>query len=239
MGVTGYTTLSRQSGLMREMRVVANNIANAATTGYRSEGVIFSEFIQSAPGQESLSMARANIRNTSLAQGQLTQTGGDLDLALEGDGYFMVETPMGERLTRSGTFSTNAAGDLVTMDGYRVLDAGRAPMFVPGDAKSVKFGADGTLSVDGRALGQIGIFKPEQTHQMVREDGVMFRVDGEVEAAFETRVLQGFLEGSNVNAISEVARMVEIQRAYEMGQSFLETEDQRVRDAIKKLIKTT
>ncbi|MEC8574148.1 MAG: flagellar hook-basal body complex protein, partial [Pseudomonadota bacterium] len=87
MGVTGYTTLSRQSGLMREMRVVANNIANAATTGYRSEGVIFSEFIQSAPGQESLSMARANIRNTSLAQGQLTQTCGDMDLALEGDGY--------------------------------------------------------------------------------------------------------------------------------------------------------
>ena len=238
MGVTGYTTLSRQSGLMREMRVVANNIANAATTGYRSEGLIFSEFIQSAPGQESLSMARANIRNTSLAQGQLTQTGGDLDLALEGDGYFMVETPMGERLTRSGTFSTNAARGRRGR-GLDPVDAGRAPMFVPGDAKSVKFGADGTLSVDGRALGQIGIFKPEQTHQMVREDGVMFRVDGEVEAAFETRVLQGFLEGSNVNAISEVARMVEIQRAYEMGQSFLETEDQRVRDAIKKLIKTT
>ncbi|AFO93214.1 flagellar hook-basal body complex protein [Phaeobacter inhibens] len=238
MGDTGYTTLSRQSGLMREMRVVANNIANSATTGYRAEGVIFSEFIQSAPGQESLSMGRANIRNTSMAQGALTQSGGDLDLAIEGDGYFMVETPMGERLTRSGAFSTNAQGDLVTMDGHRVLDAGRAPVFIPGDAKSIKFGADGTLSADGRALGQIGIFKPEENYQMIREDGVMFRVDGEIEDAGDARVLQGFLEGSNVNAISQLARMVEIQRAYEMGQSFLETEDQRVRNAIKNLTKS-
>ncbi|WP_293574044.1 flagellar hook-basal body complex protein [Phaeobacter sp.] len=239
MGTTGYTTLSRQTGLMREMRVVANNIANAATTGYRSEGLIFSEFIQSAPGQESLSMARANIRNTSMEQGQLTQSGGDLDLAIEGDGFFLVETPAGERLSRSGAFSTNAAGDLVTMDGHRVLDAGRAPVFIPGDAQSIKFGADGTLSADGRALGQIGVFQAAEGTQLIREDGVMFRAEGEIEVAGDARILQGFLEGSNVNAISEVARMVEIQRAYEMGQSFLETEDKRIRDAVKNLLKST
>lgn len=238
METAGYATLSRQTGLLREMRVVANNIANSATTGYRQEGLIFSEYVQTSPGQESLSMARATVFNTSLEQGQLTKTDGTFDLAIEGDAYFMVETPMGERLTRSGTFSANAAGDLVTMDGHRVLDAGRTPVFIPGDAKSIKIGADGTLSADGNPLGRIGLFKPAETHAMVREDGVMFRVDGDIEETLEATVMQGFLEGSNVNAIGQVARLVEIQRAYEMGQSFLETEDQRIRDTINKLIKT-
>lgn len=234
----GYATLSRQTGLLREMRVVANNIANSATTGYRSEGLIFSEYVQTAPGQESLSMSRANIRNTSMEQGQLTKTGGTFDFAIEGDAYFMIETPQGERLTRSGVFSPNAAGDLVTMDGYRVLDAGRAPVFVPGTAETINVGADGTVTADGNTIGQIGLFKPVDAHTMTREDGVMFRVDGDIEDAETATMVQGYKEGSNVNAILEVSRMIEIQRAYEMGQSFLETEDKRIRSAITNLIKT-
>ncbi|WIY26750.1 flagellar hook-basal body complex protein [Parasedimentitalea psychrophila] len=237
METTGYVTLSRQTGLMREMQVVANNIANSATTGYRQEGLIFSEFIQSTPGQSSISMSRANIRNTSAEQGALTQTNGTFDLAIEGDGYFKVETPMGERLTRAGAFSPNADGDLVTADGNRVLDAGGSPVFVPGDAETINIAPDGTISADGNPLGQIGLFMPTEPHTLVREDGVMFRVDGDVEETDQAKILQGFVEGSNVNAISQLARMIEIQRAYEMGQSFLETEDQRIRNAIKNLIK--
>ncbi|WP_278922132.1 MULTISPECIES: flagellar hook-basal body complex protein [Pseudophaeobacter] len=238
MESAGYATLSRQTGLMREMRVVANNIANAATTGYRSEGLIFSEFVQSSQGQESLSMARANIFNTSMEQGQLTQTGGTFDFAIEGDAYFMIETPQGERLTRSGAFSPNAEGDLVTMDGHRVLDAGRAPVFVPGTAGSIQVGANGTITADGNAVGQIGLFQPDEDTILMREDGVMFRAEGEIVDAEGAKMVQGYLEGSNVNAITQVTRMIEIQRAYEMGQSFLETEDQRIRNAIKNLIKS-
>lgn len=237
METTGYITLSRQTGLMREMQVVANNIANSATTGYRQEGLIFSEFIQSTPGQSSISMSRANIRNTSTEQGALTQTNGTFDLAIEGDGYFKVETPMGERLTRAGSFSPNADGDLVTADGNRVLDAGGSPVFVPGDAETINIAPDGTITADGTPLGQIGLFMPVEPHTLVREDGVMFRVDGDIEETDQAKILQGFVEGSNVNAISQLARMIEIQRAYEMGQSFLETEDQRIRNAIKNLIK--
>ena len=238
MESTSYTTLSRQTGLMREMRVVANNIANSATTGYRQEGLIFSEYIQSGEDQSSVSMSRANIRNTSHEQGALDQTGGTFDFAIEGDGFFKVETPLGERLTRSGAFSSNAEGDLVTMDGYRVLDPGGAPVFVPGDAQTIKVAPDGTLSADGNVIGQLGLFKPAEDAPLFREDGVMFRVDGDIEETFDAQVLQGFLEGSNVNAIQQVARMVEIQRAYEMGQSFLQAEDERIRNAIKNLIKT-
>lgn len=236
METAGYATLSRQSGLIREMRLVANNIANAATTGYRQEGLVFSEYVRSGPQGASLSMARGHVRNTSFEQGQLTRTGGRFDLAIEGDGFFLVETPAGERLTRSGSFSPNAEGDLVTMDGFRVLDAGGAPVFVPPGA-DIDIAADGTLSTEGRPLGQIGLYRPADPLALRREDGVMFESPAGVEPAEEARMLQGFLEGSNVNPIGQVARMIEVQRAYEMGQSFLETEHDRIRNAVKTLLR--
>lgn len=183
-------------------------------------------------------MGRASIRNTSLEQGTLNQTNGSFDLAIEGDGFFMVETPAGNRLTRAGNFTPNAEGDLVTADGYRVLDAGQAPMFVPGDAETIAFGSDGTLSADGQQLGQIGLFMPDEEAQILREDGVMFRVEGETLPADGAQVLQGFLEGSNVSTINQLARMIEVQRAYEMGQSFLDNEDKRIRAAIDNLMKS-
>lgn len=237
MDATGYTTLSRQSGLMREMRVIANNIANTATTGFRQEGLIFSEFVKAQPDQPSLSMTRAQVRNTSMGQGTLSQTNGRFDFAIQGDGFFLIETPDGERLTRAGSFSPNADGDLVTMSGHRVLDGGGAPVFVPGDAGDISVASDGTLSSNGRPLGQIGVFQPVDPLDMQREDGVMFRSEAGVEPAEEATILQGFLESSNVNPILQVARMVEVQRAYETGQSFLDAEDQRIRNAIKSLTK--
>ncbi|MBM1308777.1 flagellar hook-basal body complex protein [Sulfitobacter mediterraneus] len=230
----GYTTLTRQSGLAREMQIVANNIANTATTGFRAEGLIFSEFVQPLERGASLSMGQGNVKNTSFAQGALTKTGGTFDLAIEGDGYFLVETPGGERLTRAGAFSPSAEGDLVTPDGYRVLDAGGAPIFVPSGV-IIAVSGDGTLSADGTPLGQIGIVRPSDAAQMTREDGVMFDSPSGFEPAETARVLQGFVENSNVNAVSQLARMIEVQRAYELGQSFLETEDERVRAALKSL----
>lgn len=230
----GYTTLSRQSGLAREMQIVANNIANAATTGFRSEGLIFSEYVQSLDVGASLSIGQGNIRNTSFEQGPLTQTNGAFDLAIEGDGFFLVETPAGERLTRAGAFSPSGEGDLVTYDGFRVLDAGGAPLFVP-PGETISVAADGTISANGAPIGQIGIVRPVDSTDMVREDGVMFKTDAGYEPTDSARVLQGFVENSNVNAIGQLARMIEVQRAYELGQSFLESEDERVRTAMKSI----
>jgi flagellar basal-body rod protein FlgF len=230
---SGYTTLTRQSGLLREMRVVANNIANSATTGYRQEGLVFSEYVQAIEGGSSLSMGQGNARVTSFHQGALTQTGGTFDFAIEGDGFFLVESPAGQRLTRSGSFSPNAEGDLVTQDGYRVLDAGGAPVFIPPGVSDLAVSADGTVSSEGAPIGQIGVVQPLNPQGMVREDGVMFRADEGYEPAEQARVLQRFVEGSNVDAISQLTRMIEVQRAYELGASFLDAEDQRVRAAIR------
>src|SRR6056297_1694665 len=226
METAGYTTLTRQAGLLREMQVVANNIANSATTGYRQEGLIFSEYVKRVQDGPSLSMATANVRNTSMMQGGLAQTGGRLDFAIEGDGFFLIETPAGQRLTRAGSFALSAEGDLVTQDGFRVLDAGGAPVFVPPDATDLNVAADGTMSANGRPLTQIGLVEPADPLDMIREDGVMFRTESQIEPALNGKLRQGFLEGANVDPIGQITRMIEVQRAYEMGQSFLDAENE-------------
>ena len=156
-----YTTLTRQTGLLQELQVIANNIANASTTGFKAESVAFSEYIDALDGEaSSLSMARAHARRTDFSQGSLTQTGGTFDLAIEGEGFFLVQSPNGERLTRAGAFTPNADGDLVTMDGFPVLDAGGAPVFIPQGLGQIGIAADGTISAQGRPIGQIGIVAP-------------------------------------------------------------------------------
>jgi flagellar basal-body rod protein FlgF len=234
MDNASYATLTRQSGLMQEMQIIANNIANAATTGFRAEGVLFSEHIAAlGPDAPSLSMAAARVPHTLTVQGGLAQTGGPFDLAIEGEGFFLIETPDGERLTRAGAFSTNETGDLVTIQGHPVLDGGGAPVFIPQGVGPVGISADGTISADGVPVGQIGLFMPVSPGDMRREGGVMFDPIGGYEPAPDARVLQGFLEESNVNPVLEISRMIAVQRAYELGQSFLEKEDARIRGVIE------
>lgn len=236
METPGYTTLTRQSGLLREMQSIANNIANISTTGFRREGLVFSEYVDALePGEPSLSMARADVRFQDRTQGPLTQTGGRFDFAIEGEGYFMLETAAGAVLTRAGSFTPSAEGELVAPDGARLLDAGGAPVFVPPDARAISLAADGTLSADGRPLTQIGLYLPSDPNEMIRREGVRFATEGEPLPAEEAIVLQGFVEDSNVEAVSEIARMIEVQYAYQLGQQFLEKEDERVRAVLQTL----
>lgn len=234
MDAAGYATLNRQSGLMREMAVVANNIANISTAGFRREGVVFSEYIAAMDADPSLSMAHASGRMVDLTQATVTQTGGTFDFAIQGDGFFLIETPGGERLTRAGAFTPNAEGELVTPDGYRLLDAGGAPVFVPPDAKAVGLSQDGTLSVEGQPIAEIGLWQAADPLALRHQAGTLFD-GGELEPVENATVLQGMLEDSNVQPVSEIARMIEVQRAYELGQKFLDAEDDRVRGVIQAL----
>ncbi|WP_458789564.1 flagellar hook-basal body complex protein [Yoonia sp. MH D7] len=229
-----YAGITRQHGLMSEMRTIANNIANASTTGFKAEEVVFSEHVSRLGGDHaSLSMATANVRNTVLSQGGLAQTGGPFDLAIEGEGFFLIDTPNGERLTRAGAFTPSGNGDLVTMDGHPVLDAGGAPVFIPQGAGAIGIAPDGTISAGGNPIGQIGLVVPTDPLKMIREGGTMFNPQGDYDAAIDGRMMQGFLEESNVNPITQISRMIEVQRAYELGQSFMENEDERIRGVIQ------
>lgn len=234
MDAAGYATLNRQSGLMREMGVVANNIANASTTGFRREGVVFSEYVAALDQGPSLSMAHASGRHVDLTQSTLSQTGGQFDLAIQGDGFFLVDTPQGERLTRAGSFIPSPEGELMTPDGFRLLDAGGAPVFVPPQTKGVAIAQDGTMSADGQPVAQIGLWQPADPLSLRHQTGTLFSADG-VEPVEEAMILQGMLEESNVDPVSEIARMIEVQRAYELGQKFLDAEDERVRGVISTL----
>jgi len=236
MDSPGYVALTRQSGLRRELQTIANNIANASTTGYRREGLTFSEHVKVLePGEPSLSMARTHARHIDTAQGPLTQTGGSFDFAIEGEGFFMLEGPEGPLLTRAGSFTPSPEGELVAPDGARPLDAGGAPVFVPPGAGSVALAADGTLSADGIPLTQVGLYMPADSNELSRRAGVRFAVEGELLPAENAVMLQGFVENSNVNAITEIARMIEVQNAYAQGQKFIEQEHERIRSVMQTL----
>ncbi len=235
MDAAGYTTLTRQTGLMREMQVVANNIANISTNGFRREGVIFAEYVATLDGGPSLSMANASGRMVDLGQAGLSQTGGTFDFAIQGDGFFLIDTPQGQQLTRAGAFTPSAEGELVTPDGFRLLDQGGAPVFVPPDAGPVAMGGDGTLSANGVPLAKIGLWQPVDPLQLQHQSGTLFASPSGVEPGTGGTVMQGFLEDSNVDAVSEIARMITVQRAYELGQTFLDREDARVRNVVQTL----
>jgi flagellar basal-body rod protein FlgF len=234
MDAAVYATLTRQSGLMREMQVVANNIANQSTAGFRREGVVFAEHVARLDAGPSLSMAHATGRHVDLSQAGLTGTGGTFDLAIEGEGFFLIETPQGNRLTRAGAFSTNAEGELVNPDGNRLLDAGGAAIFVPPDAGNISVARDGTLSEGGQPLARIGLWQPVDPLALRHQGGTLFAA-GAVEPLEQGTMLQGFLEEANVNPVSEIARMITVQRAYELGQTFLDQEDRRVRSVLQTL----
>lgn len=235
MDNAGYTTLSRQAGLLQELQVVANNIANMSTTGYRREGLVFSEFIQGLGRDDpSLSMTMPLARRIDTAQGVLEATGSPFDLAVEGDGWFQVDTRDGPRLTRDGAFVTNEAGELVTADGRRVLDIGGAPIFVPPDATDFAVARDGTASAGGNPIGQVALVVPADWTSLSREASGLFNASGIVPAD-NAQVLQGFREKSNVNPVTEITRMIELQHAYEQGAKFLDQEHERIRSVIQAL----
>jgi flagellar basal-body rod protein FlgF len=234
MDVTGYTTLTRQAGLLREMDVIAQNIANISTSGFRREGVVFSEYVQRMEEGPSVSMAYGNGRVVDLSQAGLTATGGAFDFAIQGEGFFLIETPDGQQLSRAGIFTPSAEGELVTPDGLRLLDEGGAPVFVPQGVGQVAMAQDGTLSADGAPLARIGLWQPVDPNSLRHQAGTRFSADA-VEPAEGAVLMQGFLEDSNVQPVAEIARMIEVQRAYELGQTFLDREDARVRGIIETL----
>lgn len=229
-----YLALNRQIGLAREMAAIANNVANLATTGYRREGLVFAEFVQAAAPGDSVSMADLRGRFTSDRPGELTITGGQFDIAIAGEGFFTIQSGGETLLTRAGAFQRSAEGLLVTPDGAPVLDDGGGPIFVPPESTSLEVARDGTISVDGEPIARIGVVTaPAET--LSRVGATAFRAAAGVTPVEAPRLRQGALEGSNVEPVVEIARMIAVNRAYEQVQGLLEDEDERVRGTISRL----
>lgn len=229
-----YLALNRQRGLSAELSEIANNIANLSTPGFRREGAVFSEFVVGAGTGGSLSMADMNARFTDSRPGRVETTGGAFDLAIVGEGFFQVLTDAGPRLTRSGAFLRDSEGLLASQTGALVLDEAGAPIFMPADAGKISVGKDGTISAGGLPVGQIAVVSAPDI-EMSRDGRTVFKARGRVEPAEDYTILHKALEGSNVDPVGELARMIEVTRAYEGVQSIIEDEDQRIRGALETL----
>lgn len=239
---TSYIALSRQSGLRRQMNVVANNLANMSTHGYKAGQMMFVEHLTKSKGGDNLLTPKmAYVRDiatmTDTKPGALETTGNPLDLAIQGEGFMVVQTPEGERYTRNGRLQLDNGGQLVNQLGQPVLAQGGAPLiFAPEDTEIV-VSRDGTVSTNNGELGKLRIVRFENDQKLDRTSGAQFTTteDNPAEDIIQPEIVQGAVEGSNVQPILEMANMISVHRAYDGVKSFIEREDERQRTMIRSL----
>jgi flagellar basal-body rod protein FlgF len=237
-----YVTLSRQTALFRNMSVIANNIANANTSGYKSEKMIFTDYIKKDAGGEDLAFAQDISTTKNMSQGEISSTGSAFDVAIDGEGFFMVDTPDGQKYTRTGNFALNAAGDLVTASGFRVTNNNGTPITVPENATDLTIRKDGMVQVfvDGieEQLGVIGVMKFEDLQRLKSEGGGLYSGEGGVPAGIEEfQILQGSIEGSNVNSVQEMTNMIEVSRSVGSAAKFAKELHQLMLKAVDTIAK--
>ncbi len=232
-------SLSRQMALQHEIDVVANNVANINTTGFKGDGMLFNEYVMpKARAEENNQLApvsyvvdRATI--TNLAAGSFETTGAEFDLAIQGGGFFAVQTPQGERYTRAGAFTLNAQGDLVTPAGEKILGTGGPITFSVEDGK-ITFGADGTIFTAQGQRGKIRVvsLKPGE---LKKETETLFSSKGQATNDTASRILQGAVEKSNVKPVTEISRLIEINRTYNLVSQMVERTHALQQTAIERL----
>jgi flagellar basal-body rod protein FlgF len=235
--------LSRQVALRRELDVVANNIANLNTTGFKADGNVFEEYLMplardsgfsGRDGRVSFVQDRATWQDFS--QGPIQQTGNPLDVAIDGTGFLAVQTPRGERYTRNGALQINAAGELVTSEGHRVLGDGGPVVFQPQD-RDVTVARDGTIAVPGGNRGKLRLVNFANPQRLQKDGASLFAAPAGVtaDAAPAARVVQGSIEKSNVRGVLEMTRMIDVTRTYATMATMLQQQGELRRTAIQQL----
>lgn len=239
-----YIALSRQTGLQRHYDVVANNIANMNTTGYRNERMLFDDYVVKADiakhgkdrGQLAFTQDVATF--TDPTEGPITTTGRTFDVAIQGKGFFAVRTPLGERYTRSGNFTLDNANTLVTPQGYPVLDAGGEPIILPDEINGeVTIGETGTVSLNGEELGQINVAYFDNEQVLEKTGDSMFSSPIPPGITEDARVIQGALEMSNVNSVKEMTEMLTVSRDITRVANLVSSIDELQTSAIRTLAK--
>lgn len=227
-----WAAVSGAVAQQRALDVTANNVANANTTGFRGDRVAFREALSQASGQDQAAPDSIRFVNVSEVQasdeaGALRQTGGTFDLAIEGDGWFSIDTANGERYTRAGQFTVDAEGVLRSGDGASVLAWESEPggttqeLRVPLDAAEITIGLNGTISADGNEVGQLAVRSFEED-ALTKEGDTRFVAEG-TGAASEANVLQGYLESSNINAVAGMNQLITVSRSFEAFQKIIDT----------------
>jgi flagellar basal-body rod protein FlgF len=245
----GLVGLSRQIALQRELDVVANNIANLNTTGYKADNVTFGEYMMPAARANNF---RGNDRLVSFtqdrttwldqSQGPIEQTGNPLDIAMSGKTFLTVQTPGGERYTRNGALQINAQGQLVTSEGLPVLGQNGPIVFQPGD-REISISSDGAVSVREGAnttdtqRGKLKFASFTDPRMLLKDGTSTFRPPNgmQVDTPTVVRVNQGAIEKSNVRSVVEMTRLIEVTRTYTQVAQLLQQHSDMRKTAIQQL----
>ncbi len=242
MDNAAYIALSRLSAQQRAMDVTAGNIANANTTGYKAERVLFSDWLArqkntAAPrGGDTIAYTqdRATYRNQQ--EGGLTHTGNPLDLAISGDGMFTVQTSHGPRLTRAGRFDLTSDGTIADAAGEALLDTNGRPLQLSPADTQITVAGDGTISTQNGQIGRIGVVQADDPMRLQSEGGQLARADSATSPVQAPKLVQGALEESNVQPVLELTRMTSDLREFQFMSQFVQGESDRHQNAIDRIL---
>ncbi len=240
MDNTIYVGLSYQMALRRNLDIVANNVANLNTTAFKAESALFRQFPQNTPGagpgQPGLSLVQDFGVARDLSEGELTVTGNPLDVGIRGPGFFTVEGPGGvPRYTRNGHFQLDDQGQLVTGSGYPILDPSGRPIRVGTGEQEITFATDGTISTANGVVGRLALVTFDDEQAMQRLGDGLLATDQAPVPATEAEVHQGMLERSNVKAIVEMTKMIDILRSYQSTNRLMQDYQDLQRRAVQRL----
>lgn len=244
MDSPSYIILSRLSAQMRASELTAHNLANADTPGFRASRPVFAEVVTRqgrVAGPRSASEVgyawdRASWRD--IATGPITATGNPFDIALSGEGYFVVETPRGERYTRAGRFALGQDGRLVDHAGHPVLNTSSQPIALASNDTRVEIQGDGTIRSENGVLGRLRIVRFGNEQALRAEGDRHFDAAGETpEEVARPNLVQGSVEGSNVRSVQEMTRLMAELREFQLATQFLEREGDRQQSAIDRLLR--
>ena len=242
--------LSRQVALHRELEIVANNIANLNTTGFKGDGALFEQYLMPVARDHQFSGADSRLNFVQdraswldLSQGPIQQTGNPLDVALDGSGFLVVQTPRGERYTRNGAMQINATGELVTSEGFRVVGES-GPITFQNTDRDIIINADGSIRVregssanSDASRGKLRVVNFETPHLLKKDASSTFEASDAMQPrpVTESRIVQGAIEKSNVQGVLEMTRMIEVSRSYTEVAAILQQQGEMRRDAISRL----
>lgn len=234
--------LSRQMALARELDVIANNMANVGTNGFKARSARFNEFLMPGASADSFNRADRPLsfvvdKGTpiDLSQGAIERTGNPLDVALKGDNYLVVQTPAGERYTRAGSLTINAQGQLVTQGGQPVMGEG-GPISFGNTESAIAIAADGSVTSDQGVRGKLRQVRFADPSSLVSEGTNLFSSTAAAQPAGpQARLETGAIETSNVKAVIEMTRLMEVQRSYQSVASMIGSQDELRSRAITRL----
>lgn len=238
MSLVQYVGLSAQVALERRLEAIAQNVANLGTAGYRAEEIKFESVLSKALGHDPVAYSSAGDTFISREAGPLNPTGNPLDLAVEGDAWMAMQTPSGTVYSRDGRMKMLETGELVTLNDHPVLDAGGAPILLDPVGGPPQIARDGMITQDGIEVGAIGLFAIDDRVQLTRYEGAGVIPDRAAEPVLDfvaTGVVQGFVEGANVNPVLELTKLIMVQRSFESASSAVEQTDAAQREAIRTL----